>query len=218
MLYIVSTPIGNLKDITLRAIEVLSQVDLIAAEDTRRTRILLNHYNIGTSTISYNDLNRNKRIPYLIAMMAQGKSIALVSDAGTPGINDPGFCLVREAIRNNIKVSPIPGANAILSALACSGLPTDSFIYCGFLPKKEKRKIDFFRSIRKEKRTIVVYESPYRIMDSLQLMDKIIPEKSVCLCREMTKVFEEFVRGSPGQVLATLGQRRVKGEIVLVIS
>ena len=152
----------------------------------------------------------------LIGAMKSGRNVALVSDAGTPGISDPGFRLIREAIRNGIQVIPIPGPSAIISALVCSGLPTDAFAFHGFFPKKEGQKIAFLNAIRDEK-TVVVYESPYRIHKTLELMQKIMPEKRVCLCREMTKMFEEFLRGTPSEILHQMENKKIKGEIVLVI-
>jgi len=214
MLYIVSTPIGNLKDITLRAIETLKQVDIIAAEDTRRTRILLNHYDIKNKVISYNDYNKNRRIPHLIKILKENKSVALVSDSGTPGISDPGYNLINEAIENDIKVIPVPGPTAVISALVCSGLPTDSFEFHGFLLKKEKKKIEFLKNITK---TTIVYESPYRIEKTLKLLDDVIPDAKVCLARELTKRFEEFIRGTPEEIIKKIGNIKIKGEIVLVI-
>jgi len=218
MLYIVSTPIGNLKDITLRAIEILKTVDIIAAEDTRRTRILLRHYEIDKEMISYNDHNKTKRIPKLIAILKEQGSVALVSDSGTPGISDPGHNLVREAIRNQIAVVPVPGPNAAISALVSSGLPTDSFAFYGFLPKKEKKRLDFLDHIKEKTETIIVYESPHRIKKTLASMEKMIPNNRICLARELTKVHEEFIRGTPRKLNDTLRDRNLKGEIVLLIS
>lgn len=217
MLYIVSTPIGNLQDITFRAIETLKNVELIAAEDTRRTKILLNHYEIkDKKMISYNDHNKKKRIPYLIEILKSGKEIALVSDAGTPGISDPGYNLINEAIDNEIAVIPIPGPSASISALVTSGLPTDSFSFHGFLSKKEKKKIDAFNSINNQ--TAIFYESPHRINKTLELLNKIIPDAKVCLAREITKKFEEFIRGTPSEIISKIKDRTIKGEIVLVIN
>lgn len=215
MLYVLATPIGNLGDITLRGLETLKSVDLIAAEDTRRTGILLNSHGIRTHMVSYHEHNKGQRTPHLIDMMQMGKHIALVSDAGTPGISDPGYDLIRAAIDNGIPVSPIPGPSALISALVCSGLPTDSFRFAGFLPKKEKKKREFLESIR---HTTIAYESPYRIRKTLELMGTVIPHHRVCLCREMTKKFEEFIRGTAGEILQKIGTRQLKGEIVLVIA
>jgi 16S rRNA (cytidine1402-2'-O)-methyltransferase len=217
MLYIVSTPIGNLQDITFRAVETLKNVDLIAAEDTRRTKILLNHYEIkDKKMISYNDHNKMRRIPYLIEILKSGKEIALVSDAGTPGISDPGYNLINAAIDNEITIIPIPGASASLSALVTSGLPTDSFSFKGFLSKKEKKKIDAFNSIKDK--TVIFYESPYRINKTLDVLNKTLPTAKICLAREITKKFEEFLRGTPSEIISKIGERTIKGEIVLVIN
>jgi 16S rRNA (cytidine1402-2'-O)-methyltransferase len=217
MLYIVSTPIGNLKDITYRAIETLRDVDLIAAEDTRRTKILLNHYEIlDKKMVSYNDHNKMRRIPHLIEILKSGKDIALVSDAGTPGISDPGYNLINEAINEEICVIPIPGPSASISALVASGLPTDSFSFKGFLSKKEKKKIDAFNSIKDD--TAIFYESPYRINKTLDVLNKTLPNAKVCLAREITKKFEEFIRGTPSVIISKIGDRTLKGEIVLVIN
>jgi len=213
MLYIVSTPIGNLDDFTFRGIKSLQSVDLIAAEDTRRTGILLKHYNIKKKLISYNDHNKMRRIPHLINQLNDGAEIALVSDAGTPGISDPGYHLINAAIDADIKVIPIPGANAAISALVCSGLPTDKFEFRGFLPKKEgKKRSELLRS-----GTLVFYESPHRIHKTLDMLAKISPQAKICIGRELTKKFEEFLRGTPSEVIEKIGTRKLKGEIVLVV-
>jgi 16S rRNA (cytidine1402-2'-O)-methyltransferase len=217
MLFIVSTPIGNLGDITFRAVETLKSADLIAAEDTRRTAVLLQHYSIHAKMLSYNDHNKSSRIPGLINLLNNNKNIALVSDSGTPGISDPGFALIREAIKNNIAVVPVPGPNAAISALVASGLPTDSFAFYGFLPKKEKAKRDFFEKIKAMNETVIVHESPYRIQDTILLMKQCIPEKNVCIARELTKKFEEFIRGTPEELHGKIAGKQLKGEIVLVI-
>jgi 16S rRNA (cytidine1402-2'-O)-methyltransferase len=215
MLYVVATPIGNLGDITMRALETLRTVDLIAAEDTRRTAILLHAHGISKPMVSANDHNMRGRIPQLLGMMQEGKKVALVSDAGTPGISDPGYLLIKAAIANSIPVIPLPGPTAAISALVCSGLPTDKFTFAGFLSKKEKKKREFLEAIT---HTTVVYESPYRIMKTLELMRTCIPQHRVCLAREITKKFEEFLRGTPDEILAAVGNRTLKGEIVLVIA
>ncbi len=214
MLYIVSTPIGNLKDITLRALDILKEVDVIAAEDTRRTGILLKHHSIKNRMLSYNDHNRSRRIPELLSMLRDGKDVALVSDSGTPGISDPGYRLIKAAIENSFPVSPIPGPTALISALVSSGLPTDSYEFHGFLPKKQKRKEELLKNIKK---TAIFYESPHRIEKTLQLMQKAMPEARVCLARELTKKFEEFIRGTPEEIIGKIGKKKLKGEIVLVV-
>jgi 16S rRNA (cytidine1402-2'-O)-methyltransferase len=218
MLFIVSTPIGNLKDITLRAIDTLREVDLILAEDTRRTGKLLKEYMIkDKEMISYNDANKTRITQKAIELLKQGKDLALVSDSGTPGISDPGFYLVREAIKYNIDISPIPGPCALISALVCSGLPTDKFGFFGFLPKKDGKKRDVFEWISKtDNLTFIYYESPHRIIKTLRLMDEIIPEKNIVIGRELTKKFEEFIRGKVKEVYQKV--KKIKGEIVLIIS
>ena len=217
-LYIVATPIGNLEDITLRALRILKEVELIAAEDTRRTLKLLTHYQIKNKLESYNDFNKEKKTKFLISILKENKSIALVSDSGTPGISDPGFNLIRECIRNNIQIIPVPGPNAAISALICSGLPTDKFTFYGFLPKKEKAKTDFFNSIKEEKKTVILYDSPHRIKETLRLLSEILPEKNIVIARELTKKFEEFIRGTAKELNEKLEDREIKGEIVLIIS
>jgi 16S rRNA (cytidine1402-2'-O)-methyltransferase len=217
MLYIVATPIGNLGDMTLRSLETLKEVEVIAAEDTRRTGKLLSHFGISTKLVSYHDMNKEKRTPQIIALLKEDKEVALVSDAGTPGISDPGFYLVREAVLQGIKVSPLPGANAALSALVCSGLPTDRFTFLGFLPKKNKRCEEMLKDIRRRDETVVVYESPHRLKKSLKRMEGIIPGKHICLARELTKLHEEFLHGTAGELLREIGVKSLRGEIVLVI-
>lgn len=215
MLYVVSTPIGNLQDITLRAIDLLNSVDLVFAEDTRRTGNLLKRHNIKNTLSSYNDKNKVNKTRKAIGLLKQGKEIAIVSDAGTPGISDPGFYLIREAIKNNIQISPVPGANAAISALVCSGLPTDKFGFYGFLPKKEKKKKEFFENLSKN--TIVFYESPYRLIKTLKLMADIIPKRNMVIARELTKKFEEFIRGTVKEIYDRLKDKKIKGEIVVIL-
>ncbi|MCK4589067.1 MAG: 16S rRNA (cytidine(1402)-2'-O)-methyltransferase [Nanoarchaeota archaeon] len=215
MLYIVATPIGNLKDITFRAIDVLRNVDLILAEDTRRTGILLKEYKIKGKMISFNDFNKEKKTASVIEMLKKGKEIALVSDAGTPGISDPGFYLVRECVKGGIKIIPVPGACALISGLVCSGLPTDKFSFFGFIPKKEGKKKEFFKGVSG---TTVFYESPHRLLKTLKLMNEMIPNKNVVIARELTKKFEEFIRGTVAEVYLELKDKKIKGEIVVVIN
>ncbi|MFC1697586.1 16S rRNA (cytidine(1402)-2'-O)-methyltransferase [Nanoarchaeota archaeon] len=218
MLYIISTPIGNLGDITYRAVETLKEVDVIAAEDTRRTKILLKHYGIEyKQLISYHDFNKEKVTPNLVNEMIGGKSVAVVSDSGTPGISDPGFYLVRAAIKQNIQISPIPGANAAISALVCSGLPTDKFVFLGFITKKPGQKKKFFEDMIKRNITSIFYESPHRIKKTLSLMAEVIPEKQVVIGRELTKKFEEFIRGNVSEVNEIVEKRNLKGEFVIVV-
>ncbi len=215
-LYIVSTPIGNLKDITFRAIEVLSNVDLIAAEDTRHTRILLQHYNIRTPATSYFDFNKEKKIPSLIKRLQEGARLALVSDAGTPGISDPAFRLVRTCIENGLRIETIPGATAFVPALVLSGLPTDRFVFEGFLPVKKGRKTRL-ETLRNEPRTMVMYESPYRVVRTLRDLEATLGNRQIVVVRELTKKFEEVVRGSLTEINSDIEQLKLKGEFVLVI-
>lgn len=218
-LYIISTPIGNLKDITLRAIETLKESDIILAEDTRRTFILLNHYEIkDKQLISYNDINKEKKTPEIIKQLIQNKSISIVSDSGTPGISDPGFYLIREAVKNNIQIIPIPGPTASIAALISSGFPTNEFQFYGFISKKEKAKKDLLKEINNSNKTTILYESPHRLIKTLKAMEEIFPEKQLCIARELTKKFEEFIRGTPKQLLEKLQEKTIKGEITILIS
>ena len=216
-LYIVSTPIGNLADITLRALETLKSVDLIACEDTRHTGILLNHYNIKNKLTSFHEYNKKERTPEIINLIQQGKSVALVSDAGTPGISDPGFYLIREAIGHNLSVVPIPGPSALLSALVISGLASDRFCFEGFLPKRGGRKNKKLEALKNETRTMVFYDSPYRVLNSLQDMLEILGDRKIVLVRELTKKFETVMRGKISEIIAQFENKKIKGEIVLVV-
>jgi 16S rRNA (cytidine1402-2'-O)-methyltransferase len=218
-LYLVATPIGNLEDITLRALRVLKEADLIACEDTRQTQKLLNHYNITTRTTSYHEHNELTRAAELVLELEQGARIALVTDAGMPGISDPGFRLISLAIRHHVPVVPIPGAAAFLASLVASGLPTDSFRFSGFLPAKVGQRRQFLESIRESPRTQVVYEAPHRIKEALDDIVEILgAERHVVIAREVTKIHEEFLRGRAGEVLETLKARgAIKGEITLLI-
>lgn len=215
-IYLISTPIGNLEDITLRAINLLKEIDLIAAEDTRRTGILLKHYNIKTRMESYHDHNKIKKTPFFLKKLNQGLSIGIVSDAGTPGISDPAFFLVREGIKQNIRIIPIPGATAAISALVASGLPTDRFVFEGFLPPKKGRK-KRLKQLTDETRTIILYESRYRLMKTLKDLYEFLGNRTVSIGRELTKKFEEIIRGSLTNIIESLSKRNLKGEFVLVI-
>lgn len=217
-LFIVATPIGNLEDITFRAVRILSEVDLIAAEDTRRTKILLTRYNINTPMTSYHKFNIKAKTSHLIDLLKQGKSMALVSDAGMPGISDPGYELIRESVHHNIRVEPIPGPSAAITALAVSGLPTDKFIFEGFLPKKPGKKIKKLKELKSEKGTVIIYESPYRLVKTLEDVKEILGNRQVAVCRELTKKFEEIIRGKAGDVLEKLKGRKIKGEVVVVVA
>jgi 16S rRNA (cytidine1402-2'-O)-methyltransferase len=218
-LYLVATPIGNLEDITLRALRVLKSADLIACEDTRQTQKLLNHYGITTHTTSYHDHNEMTRAPELVVELEQGARIALVTDAGMPGISDPGFRLITLAIRHHVPVVPIPGASAFLAALVASGLPTDSFRFSGFLPAKRGQRRAFLETIRDSPRTQVFYEAPHRLKDALQDVIEVLgPQRHVVIAREVTKRHEEILRGRAAEALDALKARGdVKGEITLLI-
>ena len=216
-LYIVSTPIGNLGDITLRARHILEGVDLVAAEDTRTTGNLLKHLELSKPLLSYFAHNERRRIPELIARLRAGESIALVSDAGTPGISDPAFAMAREAIAEGIRVIPIPGASALLSALVVSGLPMDRFVFEGFLPVKKGRRSRLAR-LQEEERTIVLYESPHRIRRTLRDLCDALGDRTIAVAREMTKKFEEVTRGSIREVISKLERKDPRGEFVIVIA
>jgi 16S rRNA (cytidine1402-2'-O)-methyltransferase len=217
-LYLVSTPIGNLEDITLRALRVLREADLIACEDTRQTRKLLDHFNIPKPTLSYHEHNEAARAAELAEKLAGGVNIALVSDAGTPLVSDPGYRLVKAAIAAGAPVIPIPGPSAILSALAASGLATDSFRFCGFLPPKQGQRRKALEALRQEAGTIVFYEAPHRLMEALVDIEAIMGERPVVVARELTKLHEEFLRGSVAEIRRQLAARpSIKGEITLLI-
>jgi len=218
-LYVVATPIGNLEDITLRALRVLKEVDLIACEDTRQTRKLLDHYGIQTRTISYHEHNEMTRAAELIVDLEQGGRLALVSDAGMPSISDPGYRLITLAIRHHVPVIPVPGASAFVAALAASGLPTDSFKFNGFLPAKSGERRDELEKVRDAPRTVIYYEAPHRIIEALEDIVSIMGgSRHVVVAREVTKLHEEFLRGRADEVLEKLRVRgEVKGEITLLI-
>jgi len=218
-LYVVATPIGNLEDITLRALRVLKEADLIACEDTRQTQKLLNHYGISTRTVSYHEHNEASRAEELIHELKNGKRIALVSDAGMPGISDPGFRVVALAVENGIKVVPVPGAVAMISALAASGLPTDSFQFHGFLPHKSGQRRKVLEALRGSVHTDLFYEAPHRLKETMEdVVAALGTSRPVVIARELTKIHEEFLRGPAAQILAELNSRgEVKGEITLLI-
>jgi 16S rRNA (cytidine1402-2'-O)-methyltransferase len=217
VLYVVSTPIGNLEDITLRALKVLKEVDLVAAEDTRRTGLLLKHYGIKNRLESYHDFNKEKKTPALIEQLKSSGSVAVTSDAGTPGVSDPCYFLVKSALQEKIKVVPIPGASALLSALVVSGLPTDRFAFEGFLPAKSGKRRKRLEELRQEERTLIVYESPHRLLKTLQDISHILGERRMVAARELTKKFEEIRRGTPEEIKGYFQESKVKGELVLVI-
>ena len=218
-LYLVSTPIGNLEDITLRALRVLREAQIIACEDTRQTQKLLEHFSIRKPLLSYHDHNELSRTPELVERLQGGDSIALVSDAGTPLVSDPGYRLVQSAIEHGIPVVPIPGASAALAALAASGLPPDDFRFVGFLPPKSAARQRFLEALTDEHATVIAYESPHRIVEALADIDRVLGGRRIVLARELTKLHEEFLRGSAGEIHAELSRRpSVKGEITLVIA
>ena len=216
-LYIVSTPVGNLKDITLRALETLKEVDFIACEDTRTSSILLHHYEIKKELISLNAANENSKIEYVLGRIKNGESCAVISDAGTPGISDPGVRMISAAVKEGISVVPIPGATAVITALTISGLPTDAFVFEGFIPQKKGRQKKLL-SLSNEERTIVLYESTYRIEKLLNELNEYMPGRYVVVCRELTKKFEEVWRGTPQELLQSFNEKVSKGEFVVIIA
>jgi 16S rRNA (cytidine1402-2'-O)-methyltransferase len=217
-LYVVATPIGNLEDITYRAVRVLKEADLIACEDTRHTAKLLTHYGIDKPTVSYHEHNEAARAEELVAKLEQGVNVAQVSDAGMPGISDPGYRVIKLAIERGVPVVPIPGASAMVAALAASGLPTDSFQFLGFLPARSGERRTMLESLREAQQTTVVYEAPHRIADTMKdIVELLGAERPVALARELTKVHEEFIRGSAAEVLWRVQEHELKGEITLVI-
>ena len=217
-LYIVSTPIGNLEDITLRALDVLKSVDIIACEDTRTTKKLLTRYGITKPLTSYHKHNETEKAKELVSLLTEGKNIALVSDAGTPGVSDPGYRLVRLASENGIDVVPIPGPSASLAALSVSGLPTSGFSFFGFPPRTKKHLHDFLSRVRDYPETLIFYESPKRVIKTLRAMSEVLGERDVSLSREITKMYEETLRGKISEVTALLEERKdIKGEVTLVV-
>lgn len=218
ILYIVSTPIGNREDITLRALRILKEVELIAAEDTRHTGLLLRHFGIQTPLTSYFEGNELKKRDFILSRLKQGVRVALVSDAGTPGISDPGFRLVQMAIENQIPIVPIPGPSAGTTALSISGLPTDAFLFKGFLPHKSKKRREMLEQLEEVRETIIFYESPHRIIETLKDISDILGDREMVLARELTKIYEEVLRGRVSEIQNQIIGRKIKGEITLVIS
>ena len=216
-LFIISTPIGNLKDVTHRSLELLGSVDLIAAEDTRRTGVLLKHYGIKTPLSSFNSYNQVKKSDRLIARLAAGHDLALVSDAGTPGVSDPLYYLVKAALDQRVPVVSLPGPSAVLAALTVSGLPINRFVFEGFLPRKKGRK-KLIEELAQEKRTIVLFESPHRIVKTLNELYQVMGDRKAVLARELTKIHEEVIRGTLGALATKAEEQKLKGEITLVIS
>jgi 16S rRNA (cytidine1402-2'-O)-methyltransferase len=217
-LYVVATPIGNLEDISYRAVRVLKEADLIACEDTRHTAKLLRHYGIDTSMVSYHEHNEAARAEELVAKLEQGMAIAQVSDAGMPGISDPGYRVIHLAIERGVPVVPIPGASALVAALAASGLPTDSFQFLGFLPAKSGQRRTLLETLRAVQHTTVVYEAPHRIVETMKdIVELLGTERPVVLARELTKVHEEFIRGTAAEIFQRIQEHELKGEMTLLI-
>ena len=214
-IYLVATPIGNLEDITLRALRVLKEVDLIAAEDTRNTLKLLNHFEISKPLISYHRHNEEIKVDSLIEKAKQGQNIAVVSDAGTPGISDPGEVIVKEAIKENIEVIPIPGACAAINALIASGLDTTEFAFFGFLPLNKKIRKEKLEEIKNENKTVIIYEAPHKLTNTLQDLKQIVENRKIVLARELTKIHEEFIRGNIDEVISKTDS--LKGEMIILI-
>lgn len=216
-LYLIPTPIGNLEDITFRAVRILQEVQTILAEDTRTSKKLLQHYNIDTRLESFHAHNEHRQLPKIIERLTGGEKIALISDAGTPGISDPGFLLARACMENHIRMECLPGATAFIPALIKSGLPSDAFLYEGFLPHKKGRQTKL-QQLSEESRTIVVYESPYRLLKLLEEVSIIFGDRQVSVSRELTKLHEETINGKTSEVLEYFKEKGVKGEIVVVIA
>ncbi len=217
ILYIVSTPIGNLEDISLRALRVLKEVDVIAAEDTRHSLKLLNHYGISRPLISYCGEKEKARSEEVIKRLNSGQSVALISDAGTPGISDPGSVLIKKAIEEGIDIIPVPGPAAFVAALSISGFSTEEFIFCGFLPAKKSQRQKALKELSLEKRTIVIYEAPHRILESVADINEIFGERNAVLVKEITKLYEEVIRGKIPEILKRLNSSKIAGEYVIVV-
>lgn len=217
MLYVVATPIGNLEDITLRALRVLREVDVIAAEDTRHTRKLLDRYEIHTPLTSYHEHNERTKAPALVRRLEAGESIALVSDAGTPTISDPGYHLIRAAVEKGVPVTPVPGVSAATAALSASGLATDRFVFQGFLPGRRNRRREMLRKLQGDDRTMVFYEAPHRIRESLADMHEVLGDRAAVVGRELTKVHEELLRGTLSQLTGEVEERKPRGEFAIVV-
>jgi 16S rRNA (cytidine1402-2'-O)-methyltransferase len=217
-LYIVATPIGNLEDITFRAVRILREADLIAAEDTRHSRKLLTHFGISRPITSYFDHNKAFKGNFILEKLRQGLSVALISDAGTPCISDPGFQLVRDAVAEGIPVVPVPGPSAVIATLSAAGLPTDRFAFEGFLPNRQGKRRERLLSLKGEERVLVFYEAPSRLAAALSDLLEVMGDREVVIARELTKIYEEFIRGRAGDVLESLIGRQIKGEVVLLVA
>ncbi len=217
-LYIIATPIGNLEDITYRAVRILGEVDLIAAEDTRHSLKLLNHFGISKPLTSYFDHNQQIKGERILNALRQGKSVALISDAGTPCISDPGYQLVRDAVAEGIPVIPVPGACAAVAALSASGLPTDNFTFAGFPPSRQGKRRTFLAGISSLPGTLVLYEAPHRLLETLSDIREVLGERQVIVARELSKMFEEFIHGSASEVIDAVSQGIVRGEVVVLVA
>jgi len=218
ILYIIATPIGNLEDITFRAVRILGEVDLIAAEDTRHSRKLLNHFNISKPLTSYFDHNQQLKGERILSELRQGRSVALISDAGSPCVSDPGYHLVRDAAAEGIRVIPLPGPCAAIAALSGSGLPSDSFTFCGFAPARQGKRRSFLAGLTALPGTLILYEAPHRLEETLLDMGEVFGERRIVVARELTKIYEEFIRGSVSQVLAGLSREKIRGEVVILVA
>lgn len=216
-LYIVATPIGNLEDITLRALRILKEVDVIAAEDTRHSLKLLSHYGISKPMISYWREREKVKSAEIMKRLHSGQSVALISDAGTPGISDPGSILIKKAIAENIQVVPIPGPSALIAALSLSGLPTEEFTFIGFLPSKKSHRQKVLRDLRFDPRTLVFYEAPHRVLETLSDMEEIFAERGVALIKEITKIYEDVIRGTAQEILNRINKTTIAGEYVIIL-
>jgi 16S rRNA (cytidine1402-2'-O)-methyltransferase len=216
MLYIVSTPIGNLEDITLRAIRMLKESDYIAAEDTRQTRKLTAKHEIKTTTLSFHSYSSDTKLEKIIDLLKEGKTVSLVSDAGTPGISDPAYSLTKRAIEEGIEIVPIPGPSSLLAALVASGLPMDKFLYLGFLPLKKGRQT-LLKSLAEEPRTLVIFESPHRLIKTLNQLQEYLGDRDIAVCRELTKIYEEILRQPISEAIEHFTMKKPKGEFVLVV-
>ena len=218
ILYIVATPIGNLEDITLRALRILKEADLIAAEDTRHSRKLLTHFGISRPLTSYFDHNKEVKGAAILERLREGQNVALITDAGTPCVSDPGYQLVRDAVAAGVRVVPIPGATAAMTALSASGLASDSFTFAGFLPNRQGKRRERLQSLRDEPRVVIFYEAPQRLVAALADMGEVCGDRQVVVARELTKIYEEFVRGNVSDVMARFAAAPVKGEVVILLS
>ncbi|ACM19856.1 16S rRNA (cytidine1402-2'-O)-methyltransferase [Geotalea daltonii FRC-32] len=218
VLYIVATPIGNLEDITFRAVRILREADLIAAEDTRHSRKLLSHFGISKPLTSYFDHNKELKGRYILDQLAEGVSVALITDAGTPCISDPGYQLVRDAVAAGFAVVPVPGPSAAVTALSASGLPTDAFVFEGFLPNKQGKRREKLAMVKGEQRVVIFYESPNRLLATLMDLREVLGERELVVARELTKIYEEFIRGSCSPVIEKLQDRTIKGEVVILVA